>query len=142
MRAHLVLLSLLALAACGDTATAPPAAKEKAGGPPPMPPYQMRAEAPPGDRTKPGRDGRALYSNLCGACHLVGGFGANVLAGQMQAAKRPMDQALLENRADMTVDYVKTVVRQGKGAMPPLSRVEVTDAELQSIATYLSRTRR
>jgi mono/diheme cytochrome c family protein len=106
-----------------------------------MPPYQMRAEAPSGDRLASGRDGRALYSHLCGSCHLVGGFGANVIAAQMKGAKRPLDQALLENRTDLAAAYVRTVVRQGKGAMPPLSRVEVTDAELQSIAAYLSRTR-
>jgi mono/diheme cytochrome c family protein len=136
----IILFCFLALAACGRGAT--DVAKEKAGGPPPMPPYQMRAEAPPGDRTAPGRDGRALYSNLCGACHLPGGMGTNVLSAQMKASRRPMNEALLENRTDLGADYVTTVVRRGKGAMPPLSRVEVTDAELRSISVYLSSSRR
>jgi mono/diheme cytochrome c family protein len=107
-----------------------------------MPPYQMRAEAPPGERTQTGRDGRALFSNLCGSCHLLGGMGTNVITQQMLAAKRPPAQALLETRTDLEADYVASVVRHGKGSMPPLSRVEVTDVELQSIAAYLDRSSR
>lgn len=130
----MALLLPLALAACNQQPAAGPPP-----GPPKMPVYQMRAEAPAGDRLAAGRDGAALFSNHCGACHLPGAMGTNLLMKQRLAAGAPPESALLVNRDDLTASYVKSVVRSGKMAMPPLSRVEVTDAELDSIATYLSK---
>jgi hypothetical protein len=46
---------------------------------------------------------------------------------------------LLENRKDLTQNYVKIIVRRGRTAMPGLTRVEVTDAELDAIAVYLGK---
>jgi len=46
---------------------------------------------------------------------------------------------LLTNRKDLTVDFIKMVVRRGKLAMPRLTRVDVTDAELDAIAHYLGK---
>ena len=46
---------------------------------------------------------------------------------------------LLANRDDLTADYVKSVVRMGKNAMPRQTRVDVTDAELDKIAAYLGK---
>ena len=134
-----VTLALLALAACK------PAAHEAAshpgpGGPlPPFLLYQARAEAPAGDRLAVGRDGLALFSNHCGACHLIGGMGTNLLTKQRVAAGLSAEGGLIATRTDLTASYVKTVVRNGYIAMPRLSRVEVTDAELNSIAAYLSK---
>lgn len=137
---RLMTLALLALSACK------PAAQEQANlpagppaGPPPIPPYQMRAELPTGNRLAAGRDGEALYSNRCGACHLAGGMATNLLTVQMLAAKRPPTDGLLTNRKDLTPDYVKTVVRAGKNAMPRQTRVDITDAELESVAAYLGK---
>jgi mono/diheme cytochrome c family protein len=103
------------------------------------PPYQMRALLPAGDRLAGGKDGEALFSNRCGACHLIGGMGTNLLTKQRLAVGEPPDNALLANRKDLTQTYVKVVVRQGKLAMPRLTRVEVTDAELAAIAMYLGK---
>lgn len=103
-----------------------------------VPVYQARGAPPPGDRLSPGRDGHQLFRNRCGTCHLAGGMGTNVLTARMAAAKQPAALGLLENRTDLTVDYVKTVARNGKVAMPRLSRVEVTDPELDAIAAYLA----
>ena len=47
--------------------------------------------------------------------------------------------ALLANRDDLTSAYVHAVVRMGKGAMPPQTRVDITNAELDSVAAYLAR---
>jgi mono/diheme cytochrome c family protein len=133
-----ILFSLLALAACGKP-TAPRQDATKAGGPPPLPPYQMRAEMPAGDRLAAGRDGETLFTNRCGTCHLAGGMGTNLLTKQRMAMKEPPENGLLANRKDLTSDYVKSVVRMGKMAMPRLTRVDVTDAELDSIAHYLGK---
>ena len=107
--------------------------------PPAPPPYQMRASAPAGDRQAPGRDGRALFENHCGYCHLTFGMGTNLLVKQRLAVGASPATALLANRDDLTSAYVHAVVRMGKGAMPPQTRVDVTDAELASIATWLGR---
>jgi len=107
--------------------------------PPPPPPYQMRAPAPAGDRQAPGRDGKALFENHCGYCHLTFGMGTNLLVKQRLAVGASPATALLANRDDLTSVYVHVVVRMGKGAMPPQTRVDVTDAELDSVAAYLGR---
>ena len=130
-------MSLGTLLAAAGVPAAPPAAD--AGGPPMPPPYQMRAMLPPGDRLAGGRDGEALYLNRCGACHLAGGMGTNLLTKARVAAGQPPESGLLSHRVDLTQSYVKQVVRHGKLAMPPLTRVEVTDAELDAIAQYLGK---
>jgi mono/diheme cytochrome c family protein len=109
------------------------------GGPPPVPPYQMRAPLPQGDRLRGAKDGESLFSNRCGACHLAGGMGTNLLVKEGTAAGESPESGLLANRKDLTATYVKIVVRHGKLAMPPLTRVDVTDAELEAIARYLGK---
>jgi mono/diheme cytochrome c family protein len=135
---RIALIALLALAAC-QQAEAPKQDAAKAGGPPPIPPYQMRAELASGDRLSGSKNGEALFSNRCGACHLAGGMGTNLLTKQRMAMGQPPETGMLANRTDLTQSYVKTVVRQGKMAMPRLSHVDVTDAELDAIATYLGK---
>jgi mono/diheme cytochrome c family protein len=137
-----LILALLMVSACKpaeEKQAAAPAGPAGPAGMPPMPLFQMRDEAPSGDRLAAGRDGAALFSNRCGACHLDMGMGTNLLTKQMMVAKRPPSDGLLANRTDLTSDYVKSVVRMGKNAMPRLSRVEVTDPELDSIAKYLGK---
>jgi mono/diheme cytochrome c family protein len=137
---RLLLLALLALSACKPAEQKQAAAPAgPPGGPPPPPPYQMRAELPSGDRLASGHSGEALFSNRCGACHLAGGMGTNLLTKQMMMAKRPPSDGMLANRTDLTADYVKSVVRMGKNAMPRQTRVDITDAELDSVASYLGK---
>ena len=104
-----------------------------------MPPYMLRPEAPAGDRLKPGGDGKVLFEVHCGYCHLLGGMGSNLLTKQRMMMGETPDKGLLVNRTDLTADYVKSVVRMGKGAMPAQTRVDVTDAELQAVAKYLGK---
>jgi len=108
-------------------------------GPPPMPPYILRAIAPEGDRLNPGRDGKSVFEAQCGYCHLVGGMGTNLLTKQQMMAGNSPAMGVLSNRQDLTVDYVKTVVRMGKGAMPQQTKVDITDAELDAVAKYLGK---
>lgn len=135
---RLFLLAALTVTAC-NASDAPKSDAAPPSGMPPIPPYQVRAEAPTGDRLASGGDGEALFSNRCGACHLAGGMGTNLVTVQMLAAKRPPTDGLLANRQDLTADYVKSVVRMGKNAMPRLSKVDITDAELESVAAYLGK---
>jgi mono/diheme cytochrome c family protein len=131
----LLLPSMAAVAALA----APPESQAPSGPPPGPPPYQMREAPPAGDRLAAGKDGAALYSNLCGACHLPGGMGTNLLTKQRVMLGEPPENGLLANRKDLTQTYVKIVVRRGRMAMPSLTRVEVTDAELDAIAAHLGK---
>lgn len=142
MKRLVLILPLLTLAACNQQGAQAPAAKQAEapkGGPPPIPPYQLRAEQPSGNRLAAGRDGKAVFEHQCGACHLAGGMGTNLLTKQRMLAGETPDKGMLTNRTDLTPDYVKQVVRTGKNAMPPQTKVDITDAELDSVAAYLGK---
>jgi mono/diheme cytochrome c family protein len=126
--------ALVAAGAGAVLAESPPA-----GPPLMMPPYMLRPEAPAGDRLKPGGDGRVLFEVRCGYCHLVGGMGTNLLTKQRMMMGETPDKGLLANRNDLTADYVKSVVRMGKQAMPAQTRVDITDAELEAVSKYLGK---
>lgn len=79
-------------------------------------------------------DGERLFGQECAFCHVGKATGTMMLGRRLGK-----DQAELVRRTDLEPDYVKAVVRNGLMNMPPFSRVEVTDAELDKIATYLSR---
>jgi hypothetical protein len=49
--------------------------------------------------------------------------------------------AALEDRRDLTVDLVKFFVRNGVATMPQLRKVEVSDADLDALAAYLTQPR-
>ncbi len=137
---RVVMLLAIALTGCEPAAKAPPVAPAGPGGPPPAALlYQTRAEAPSGDRLSQGRSGAALYSSKCGYCHLTGGMGTNLLTKQRVAMKEAPEMGLLVNRKDLTPDYVRAIVRAGKGAMPRQTKVDITDAELDSVATFLGK---
>jgi mono/diheme cytochrome c family protein len=144
MKRALPLIAIALLAACEvkhdadqqQAAAAP--AKGAPGAPPPPPPYQMRPAAPTGNRLA-GGDGKVLFEVHCGYCHLTGGMGTNLLTKQRMALGETPDKGLLVNRTDLTSDYVKQVVRAGKNAMPPQTRVDITDPELDAVALYLGK---
>jgi mono/diheme cytochrome c family protein len=133
-----MIVALLLLGACKQNA-ATGEGSGQAGGPPPLPPYQMRPEPPKGDRLAAGGDGKALFEYHCGYCHLAGGMGTNLVTKQQMEAGQSPEMGLLANRTDLTADYVKSVVRMGKGAMPQQTRVDITDPELDAVAAYLGK---
>jgi hypothetical protein len=49
------------------------------------------------------------------------------------------DHALLDERLDLNGDYIKNVVREGIGSMPPQTRVDLTNTELDAVVSYLTR---
>lgn len=106
---------------------------------PPLPPHQTRLAVPEGDRTDSKATGEQLFSHACGYCHLVFGMGTNVLTARRAAMGLPPESGLLANRTDLSVEYIKRVVRMGQGYMPRLTRVDITDSELTLVANYLTR---
>ncbi|MPT47132.1 MAG: cytochrome c [Sphingobium sp.] len=85
------------------------------------------------DRTASTPAGR-LFVEKCAMCHRQFGMGTVLLGRRM-----PKDQAMLEPRKDLTKEFVIMAARQGIGNMPRIPRGEVSDAELDQIATYLAR---
>ncbi|MDB5689825.1 MAG: hypothetical protein JWL91_1701 [Sphingomonas bacterium] len=78
----------------------------------------------------------ALFVEKCGMCHRQMGMGTVILARRM-----PPALAMLEQRNDLTVDYVKEAARSGIGNMPRIQRGEVSDAQLAEIGRYLAKGR-
>ncbi|MBL8552484.1 MAG: cytochrome c [Hyphomonadaceae bacterium] len=81
-------------------------------------------------------DSAALYERQCGICHDAGGFGTVMLERRVGA-----ERSVLAQRNDLPPAYVRHVVRNGLRDMPPLTRVELPDADLEAIAQYLQRAR-
>lgn len=75
----------------------------------------------------------ALFTEKCGMCHRANGMGTGILGRRLSA-----EQALLENREDLQPEFVRNVVRNGFGVMFPISRAELSDAQLQTLVDYLT----
>jgi mono/diheme cytochrome c family protein len=97
------------------------------GGPPPRPLPVTLADRP--DAT----GGEKLFVENCLMCHGDFAMGTGLLARRMDPSV-----AKLEDRDDLTADYVITAARMGIGNMPAIPRGEVSDEQLQQIADYLA----
>jgi len=78
--------------------------------------------------------GKKLFHATCIYCHGEKVWGTFTLERRMGK-----DHALLEKRDDLVGAYVKTVIRAGLGSMPPYRRTELSDADIEAIAAYLTR---
>ncbi|MDB5682657.1 MAG: cytochrome c family protein [Sphingomonas bacterium] len=114
---------LIALAAIGSLAPLAAAVAQ------PAPATPNPAPAPP----KPRSAGEAVFLDKCRYCHVEMGPGTLTLAKRLGP-----ENGLLAARPDLDAGYVKAVVRNGLNTMPPINRVEVSDAELDTIATWLA----
>lgn len=90
--------------------------------------------------TTPSKDkpkGYVQFQNYCSMCHGegVGQPGTQALQAKYKGAL----PALLEKRTDLTPALVKTFVRNGISVMPIFRKTEISDADLDAIAAYLTR---
>jgi len=80
--------------------------------------------------------GHAVFKRWCEPCH---GRASYLPATAGLAIKyKGKVPAALEDRKDLTVEAVKTFVRQGAFSMPPFRKTEVSDADLDALAAYLA----
>lgn len=93
----------------------------------------LATDAPPAGAPAAG-PGRDLFAEKCGMCHRSTGMGTGLLS-----RRYPKGQEQLETRTNLSAAFVTTIVRQGLNNMPALSRAEVSDPQLATIATYLAR---
>lgn len=75
-----------------------------------------------------------LFVDKCAMCHRNFGMGTVILAHRVEKG-----QDWLERRPDLTVDFVKAAARNGIGNMPRITRGDVSDEQLDSIARYLEK---
>ena len=81
--------------------------------------------------------GYVQYQNYCSMCHGEGVGKPGTLA--LQAKYKGAMPALLDKRTDLTQPLIKTYVRNGLSIMPIFRKTEISDADLDAIAAYLTR---
>ena len=85
----------------------------------------------------PGRGGEQIYRRYCWACHGDGIDRPGTDA--LQVKYRGAVPARLDERTDLSADFVIDTVRHGVSVMPSMRKTEISDAELRAIAAYLTR---
>ena len=94
-----------------------------------------RGQAPD---TAPIEKGKGAYEYWCATCHAAGMPGTVALTAKYKDGSRP---AVLQERVDLTPQLLRFVVRNGSSIMPYFRKTEVSDADLEAIAAYLTRRR-
>ena len=81
--------------------------------------------------------GRAVFNNWCGACHSRDTRNAPGTVS-LEHKYRGELPAALEDREDLTPELVAFYVRNGVATMPFYRPTEVSDADLEALAAYLT----
>jgi mono/diheme cytochrome c family protein len=76
-----------------------------------------------------------VYDKWCFPCHASG----QGRPGTASLAARGQKPAVLEERTDLTAPTIKQFVRHGVLFMPTFRKTEISDADLDAIAAYLTR---
>lgn len=91
-------------------------------------------------------NGMTVFAKWCTPCH-----GAGIVTGELFGRSPPPGTvalqlkyrgelpAVLEERTDLTGDFIETVVRGGLFGMPITRKTEISDSELEDIIAYLTR---
>jgi len=80
--------------------------------------------------------GKEVYDHWCTPCHAPGAGHPGTQS--LEIKYRGELPSVLEEREDLTREYVRTMVRGGILMMAPFRKTEVTDAQLDDIAAYLA----
>ena len=86
--------------------------------------------------------GKEKYEYWCATCHADGPReNGRLLPGTASLAAKygSARPAALEARTDLLSPYVELVIRKGMEGMPFFRKTEISDAEMDDIAAYLSR---
>ncbi|MFY9689393.1 MAG: cytochrome c [Candidatus Acidiferrales bacterium] len=81
--------------------------------------------------------GYVQYQDYCSMCHGEGPGRPGTMA--LQAKYKGAEPALLADRTDLTPALIKAYVRNGVSIMPIFRKTEISDADLDAIAAYLTR---
>jgi len=90
--------------------------------------------------------GKEAFQNSCSGCHgpviknASPGIGATMPGTDALAAKyKGAKPAMLEERTDLTPQFIKIFVRNGVSVMPRFRKTELSDADLEALSAYLTR---
>ena len=94
--------------------------------------------------------GREVFQQRCGACHAaipkdtIGPPYLPPMAGTqaLQARYKGAKPAELEQRTDLTSDFVKAIVRNGLNSMPFFRPTELSNDDLAALGAYLAHAHR
>ena len=81
--------------------------------------------------------GYVQYQDYCAVCHGKGPGKPGTLA--LKVKYKGKVPALLADRTDLTKPLIKAYVRNGLYVMPTFRKTEISDADLDAIAAYLTR---
>src|SRR5216684_525161 len=97
----------------------------------------LGGSAPAQEPSDPHAAGRAVYTKWCAPCHDPGVIhpGTNALTVKYQGVKSGV---LLEWK-DLQPETVSYLVRHGISVMPQFRKTEISDADLDALAKFLSR---
>lgn len=86
--------------------------------------------------------GKQVYETWCVACHGPGPgrYGRGLTGTEaLEARYEGKVPPVLDERTDLTPEFVAVFVRRGLSVMPFFRRTEISDAELAALGAYLSR---
>lgn len=84
--------------------------------------------------------GQEVFNRNCAACHANGiKFPGTVALSAKYNGSLP---AALEDRTDLTPEMIRYFVRNGVSIMPGWRKSQLTDKELDDLATYLTKKKR
>ncbi|MFC7048724.1 c-type cytochrome [Emcibacter nanhaiensis] len=90
-----------------------------------------------GAAPRPTLTGTEVFARQCANCHAAG----DDHTGSFQLARsRGEEYAVLEERTDLSADYIRQVVRTGINTMPGFSKVDITEQEMSALTDYLVKT--
>ena len=81
--------------------------------------------------------GKQVYDKWCAPCHAPGPDHPGTTA--LDALYKGSKPGALIERSDLTPPIIKQFVRKGVSVMPFFRKTEISDAELDALATFLSK---
>ena len=81
--------------------------------------------------------GKQVYKKWCAPCHAPGDLYPGTLA--LRAKYKGALPDALEQRTDLNPEMVKYFVRNGVTIMPFFRKTEISDAELNAVADFLTK---
>lgn len=85
--------------------------------------------------------GKAVFDLWCYSCHKRLSPGDMPVAGtsSLQRKYNGSEPAALQDRTDLSAAYIKVLVRHGTKSMPFSRKTEISDADLDALAEYLTK---
>jgi mono/diheme cytochrome c family protein len=80
------------------------------------------------------QEGKALFEATCVYCHNPRGWGTERLKTRL-----PEERSVLVDRTDLEPVYIRAVVRNGLISMPAYTPTDLSDAQIDAVAAYLTR---